>query len=329
MNKLALAAFTTIALTNLAHAQKPGPTWNGSVIEDLLKNEKLVEKFGTLHQPKIYDIDIEQVCEKSNVFDMSIPIYKQEVLGIGFNVGFGGAVRLITDATKVGTELVLGPEFEMIGKKYRPLDVKFSAAHKADNTNALDVTLNGFGYTLATIPITGSLTPITRNDYFGYSLPATLAGSIGDSYDDWSWNAHAEVIAHVGALLTFEISPGGVEAHALASAVAWAELGIDVDIKDTFMPSFTSRIDAVRMLYGGRAMLLPQNGSDWAAEAASSLALTDLMGANVHADLPIYGDYSFFKLEPSEYFKDYAYACKFTNKMNEVEDHDPKAPVKQ
>jgi hypothetical protein len=329
MKKLALAAVSTFALTNLALADGK-PTWNPDVIKEILKNEKLVKKYGTVGYPLASEIDPGYECKKSlNIYDMSVPLYEQSVLGIPFNVGFGGEFRLVNDTSKVGAELVLGPQIEMFSNTFRPLDVTFSAVTKPGPVNVLEATVNGFGYTLTTIPITSSMSDITRTEQFGYSLPNTLAGSLGDTFgcpglvsflcDTVSWNAHIELVAHVGAILSFKIAPSGVEAHALASAAAWADAGITAtgrkgDKELTIEPA-SGRIDAIRLLYGGRAMMLPQSGGAWVADAASSLSINNMMGADVKLKLTDDYQQSLFKLTAKSYFKDAEFSCRFKNEM--------------
>jgi hypothetical protein len=329
MKKLALAAVSTFALTNLALADGK-PTWNPDVIKGILKNEKLVKKYGTVGYPLADTLDPGFVCEKDiNLYDMSWPLYSQTVLGVAFNVGFGGEVRLVNDTTKVGAELVLGPQIELFGSTHRPLDVTFTASTRADGLNYVEATVNGFGQMLTTVPITSSMSPISRVDTLGYSLPNpnNYVGEIGDSHtcgalpcDHWSWKLHSELVAHIGAFLSFKVAPTGVAAHALASAAAWAEAGVNVGAYDSndkqlVGTAINGRIDAIRLLYGGRAMMLPQSGGGWVADAASSLAITDAMGADLNVSLPIIGQQSLFKLNAKEYFKDNEFSCGFKKKM--------------
>jgi hypothetical protein len=332
MKKLALAAVSTFALTNLALADGK-PTWNPGIIKEILKNEKLVKKYGTVGYPLATEIDPGYECKQGlNIYDMSVPLYEQTALGVSFKAGFGGEFRLVNDSSKVGAELVLGPQIEMVGNTFRPLDVTFSAVTKAGPVNVLEATVNGFGYTLTTIPITSSASAITRSEQFGYSLPNTFAGMIGGSgnctavCDTYTWSAHAELVAHVGAILSFKISPSGVEAHALASAAAWADAGVTASVHipnpldseddgtDLTIEPFSARIDAIRLLYGGRAMMLPQPGGTWVAGAASSLSITNMMGADIKFDYEL-GEYSLLHLDRKSYFKDAEFSCRFKNEM--------------
>jgi hypothetical protein len=331
--KLAITAVTTLAFANIASADKL--EWDQKALDELLSHEKLVKNYGTVGYPLADELDPGHSCEKSTIlYELNVPLYKQEVAGVPFTAGVGGELALIAEPTKVGAELKLGPTVELFGSTRMPVDVTFSALTHSDGTNGLTYSINALGFMVTTSPVAlaSSTTPITWTEQFGYMLPASaLSNSIGDSYEcfwpidyvceRFSWEASAKTVGIIGGMVSFRAASDGIDAHAVLSSVANADVALTVNAYDSagkpvIDPYYAAaHIDVMRLLFGARAQMLPQSGGSWVAGAASSLWLTNTMGALVEVDPPVLGKQTLFKLAPLDYQKEREFSCGFENKM--------------
>ena len=345
MKKLVITAFTTLAFANIASAQKPiepkgDPKKDTTLLEELLKNEKLVKNYATHDYPSVKELEAKEECEKSTtLYEFSIPAYTQSVVGIPVTLAVGGEVKLLSDAYKIGAELNVGPQAELFGSSFRPIEVTFRAATYSNTTSSVAYLVHAMGYTLGGGTIASTIQPIAHSGYVGWSLPAQATQSISHTTicadvpvvgaalayvcDTIEWEAHAGVRASIGAFLTFDASPAGVQARAIAASTAWAEVGGSaMPVKNGVeLPQvgINSRLDVIRLMFGGRAVMMPQGGGSWIADIATSLTLQDVMGGSVDVTLFDYG-VNLFELAAKSFEDEKQFTCKFASVL------DPKRP---
>jgi hypothetical protein len=323
-------------------------------------------------------------CSKASSKLFNLPLYEQTALSVPFSIGVAAGVGLVTESTKVGARLSLGPSVVVFGDVGKPIDFTVTASHTSAGKNSLDFGIYLFGKLVSTENIAETTTPIQFVDSMGWNLPNFFADKVNDDDDDGipddadtdddndgmpdttdpdddgdgvpdtqeqdpspehdysvgcnvsgairncttGWSFKAQGVADLGAAVRLGVSSNGVEARALIASNAFASLNATAywhsqvynPISGNWVTanidlSPIARLDVMRLVFGGRAVLTPQTGG-WLADAGASISVSDAMGANfgVKFDVPVVGEksYSVLKLIPKQYADDWKYICTYT-----------------
>jgi hypothetical protein len=229
-----------------------------------------------------------------------------------FSVGFGGGFRAVADCNRLGGEANLNVTTKVGPLTVKPFEARIGANTYKTGRNALELSFLTFGYTIDTVPLAETTSPISYIESHDLVVPVNTGGQWGESINVPGVGGTAsitlawETVAIGGAWFIVRVNPDKVEARILASGDAHANLSVTGRYRKG--DSVDVEIDATANLYlfyfltGGRAVLEPKNGT-WTGEAAHSTSWRDVLGGSLVLDLFV-TDYTVFSLTPKQGFAD-------------------------
>jgi hypothetical protein len=226
--------------------------------------------------------------------------------GDRFSVGLGGGFRAVADCNRLGGEANLN-----VTTKVGPLTVKPFEARLGLNTyktgrNALELSFLTFGYTIDTVPLAETTSPLEYIESHNLVVPVNTGGqwaeSIGVAGGTASITLRWQTVAIGGAWFIVRVNAGKVEARVLASGDAHANLSVTGRYRRGDSIDVEISADAGLYLFyfmtGGRAVLEPVNGT-WTGDVGHSTSWRDVLGGNLTLDLFV-TDYTVYSLTPQQ-----------------------------
>jgi hypothetical protein len=235
---------------------------------------------------------------------------------ISWTLGASAGVGMYADCNRLTAEGSVGLDATMFdGLTVKPLEVKLSANTKSTGNNSLEWSVYAFGFEVKKQPIVESATPISGADSMGYMLPMKYQSGTLSYSPDWAGSAMGSVgytaVGQVAAAVIWKASPTEVSARAITSGNASASLKGSITYKG-FTYNKTVPFDIFRLTQGGRAVLKQVSGTQWKAEAANTISLTDVLNASMCWDIPLLGTKCLFKVDADEWADDYSVSKTFT-----------------
>jgi hypothetical protein len=242
------------------------------------------------------------------------------IAGIPWKAGVSAGVSLFADCnrlTATGSVGVDATVFDALTVK--PLEVALKAHTKTGGKNSLEWAVYAFGFEVKKQPIVESTTPISGAESVGWSIPIDEDGNglfDGSVSVPLGWTSGSVMVtyknvAQVAAAVIWKASPTEVSARAITAGNASASLTGKITYKGISY-SRTAPFDIFRLTQGGRAVLKQVSGTQWKAEAANTVSLTDVASGELCWNLPIIGKKCAFQFGTDDYYDDYSVNKTFT-----------------
>lgn len=322
LNKLAVTlvlATTTFVGSASASDKDPTPYYNpeameivkdDAILDDLWKTEPGQKLIEILHSdvPIVDEVDQGAQCNDISAGkQFRWPLYSTDIAGFGVQLGVAGDIGIVADSTRMAAEASFGPSLTVFGQQAKPIELRLSASTNSMGQNSVDLKLLAFAYELESYNITNSTAPLEYIRAVGWSLPNAVSGTMGNTYDcsalpvldtcSASWSV-TPLVASIGGIFALRVNSNGVQAHGLAAANAHSNVNVSgsasvkaIDLNGdpktyTFNVSGSGVVNFMHAMFWGSATLAPHNGH-WIASAESSIAVEDVFGAKVQANVDL------------------------------------------
>lgn len=299
-----------------------------TLLEQMLKDEQLVKRFGTVGSPRADEIELDLACADGTTVDLGFAYQQSTVTGGTWTARMQAPIELRANTNSIGTRVIVWPTADDARDAWLPLGAIVESYAHSDGTYSVSAQVQLYGFTAATISqrLPGT---VTHSLSFGYQVASSMnlitANDLGIELESDQY-VRAQIAPSVlaGGLIIAEAASTGIQVRTLLSALPATRLDVEFNSNCDARHQHCDRrripydLDIGRYGYGSRVQMLPRSDGSWVADVSASAWTKNTMAMTRNDDEPAQ------VLWPMNHAKDVEFGCKLDPKFTPKGALDPK-----